>query len=318
MKNVTNLNIFETNLIDGPMRLKYDYFPEITGGVSRRKITDDMTEEMEDEFLKLRLNAGEKYGFDGKKIIVPSEEDVVKKGDYFVADFDVYNMDDDLWNVDIPGDIVLLKEDNPGIVIAYPVSDDPVLIIEDQVNKVTALTHCNIDRISRKIPIYAVKALIDEVGSNPKDLKVYISSHIKRDSNVYIRKPKSVRENREIWKKCVSHRQTKDKKNTNSERNMKFKVYRMYNKFLSEISCKIDQERAIINMLVKMGINMDNITVSKFDTYKEPLYYSDRRVNVTKEESIKGKFLVGAYYENTFPNYNSNCEYTGKSLIKKL
>lgn len=316
MKNITNLNIFETNLIDGPMRLKYEYFPEITGGVSRRKITDDMTEEMKEEFLKIRLNAGEKYGFDGKKIIVPSEEDRIKKGDYFIADKDIYNMDDDLWNVDIPGDIVLLKENNPGIVIAYPVSDDPVLIIEDPINKITGLTHCNIDRISSKIPIYAVNALIKETQSDPKNLKVYISSHIKKESNAYIRKPKSVRENREIWRKCISHR--KNKKNNNKANDKQIRLYRTYNDFLSKISSKIDQEKAIINMLVKKGINIDNITVSKFDTYKEPLYYSDRTVYVTKEECIKGKFLVGAYYENTFPEYNSKCEYTGKSLIKKL
>ena len=71
-------------------------------------------------------------------------------------------------------------------------------------------------------------------------------------------------------------------------------------------------------MLVKKGIDIDNIVVSSKDTYRTDLYYSDRKVNVTKEELIKGKFLVGAYYENTFPLYDSNCKYTGKSLIKKL
>ena len=175
----------------------------------------------------------------------------------------------------------------------------------------------NIDRISNKIPIYALKALNEEAGSIPKNLKVYISSHIKRDSNVYVRKPKSIKENREIWKKCIFHKNEKNKAKKENKNNVST-VYLLWNKFLSRISCRIDQEKAIINMLVKKGVNIDNITVSKNDTYKDPLYYSDRMFYVTKEESVKGKFLVGAYYENTFPDYNSKCEYTGKSLIRKL
>ena len=47
----------------------------------------------------------------------------------------------DLWNVDIPADVVVLKKDNPGMVIAYPVSDEPVVIVEDK-EKATRIFRC--------------------------------------------------------------------------------------------------------------------------------------------------------------------------------
>ena len=317
MKGITNLNIFETNILDGPMKLKYDYFPEITGGVSRHKITDDMTEEMKEEFVKLREKAGKRYGFDGMKIIVPCEEDSLNVGDYFVADDAVYDMDDDLWNIDIPGDIVVLKNDNPGIAVAYPVADDPVLVVEDRVNGAVALTHCNVDRISAKMPVFAVKALQKEVGSSVPDLKVYIGTHLKRESNIVLRRPRSVVQNKEIWKKCIS-RKSGNKNKRKKVKNVRSGLSYFLFKGLDKISYRIDQEKAIINMLVKYGVDKDNIVVSESNSFTDASYFSDRKASMFREDLLKGKFLVGAYYSNTIEEYDNKCPYTGQVLTRKL
>lgn len=299
INNVSNLKIFETNLLDGPMRLKYEYFTEITGGVSKRKITDAMTEEMRDEFLASRINAGFKYGFDGKKIVVPYEAyGRYQRGHYFVADDNVFSMDEDLWNVDIPGDIVILKEDNPGMVVAYPVSDEPVVIVEDPKNGACALTHCSLERITKEMPCLAVDALVKEVGSNVADLKVYISSNLKKDNYISLVKPSCIDKNRKVWKDCIK-RGSVSKINKNANLGQK-----ALNNLLSCFKYSIDQEKAIYNMLVKKGVLPLNITISDIDTYIDPVYYSSAAEANFGLGSKNGKFLVGAYYDNTFPSLN--------------
>lgn len=292
MSNVSNLKIFETNLLDGPMRLKYEYFTEITGGVSKRKITDAMTQEMKEEFLSSRVNAGFKYGFDGKKIVVPYEVyGRYKRGHYFVADDNVYAMDDDLWNVDIPGDVVVLKKDNPGMAIAYPVSDDPVVIVEDQEKGACSLVHCDMERIGKEMPVYAVDALVKEVGSNISDLKVYISSNLKKENNFYFVKPALINKDKKVWKGCI-------KRGSSVNVNLCNKALR---NLLKHLVHSIDQEMAIYNMLVKKGVLPSNITISEIDTFTDPVYYSSVAESIYGLGSKNGKFLVGAYYSDTFP-----------------
>jgi len=307
MSAISNLKIFETTLLDKPMRLKYEYFTEITGGISKRKITDAMTQEMREEFLSSRINAGFEYGFDGKKIVVPYEVyGKYNKGHYFVADDNIFAMDDDLWNVDIPSDIVILKEDNPGIVIAYPVSDDPVVIVEDQKKGACALTHCSLERISKEMPNLAVDALVKEVDSNICDLKVYISSNLKKENNVSLVKPSCIEKNKKVWKDCV-RRGIVPKVRKNAVLGEK-----ILKSILSSMKYSIDQETAIYNMLVKKGVLESNITISDINTYVNPIYYSSAAENSFGFGTKEGKFLVGAYYEDTFPDLD------GKNFVRSL
>lgn len=300
MKNISNFKIFETNILDGPMQLKYEYFSPDTGGIFKRKVTDFMSQEMKDEFLSLRIDAGIKYGFDGKKVIVPCEAyGKYKNGHYFVADSDVYNMDDDLWNVDIPGDVAILKKDNPGIAIAYPVSDDPVVIAYDPVNEACALSHCDLKKISKEMPNFVVDALVKEIGSDASDLKVYISSNLKKESNHFFMKPDCIESNRKVFKGCIKKGAMKI--NNNSGLGTKALL-----KLLNCFVFSVDQEKAIYNMLVKKGVDPSNITISKYDTYKDPLFFSSQFENKHKVDCKSGKFLVGAYFDDTFPSYDGS------------
>ncbi len=329
MNNITNARIFNTNLIDGPMRFKH-YLEENYGNVPKRKQTDWLESEVKKEFLGNRIKAGLKYGFNGKKIIVPYDNDEYPKGHYFVADETIYNKDDDLWNVDIPADIVLLKKDNPGIVVAYPVSDDPVVIIEDQENGALALTHCDINKINNRIPAHAITALEKEVGSNVKNLKVYIGPNLKKENNIsYLFKPKNIKKHKNIWENCIERetkiiiepkiyqkyqKQLKTAENLKNKLSIVSKILKESKEFTQNSGTQspkfyhiyqINEEQAIKNILLKRGIQEENITINQADTFSSVGYYSTANYE-TGNEAAFGKFLVGAYYEDTFPDYDGS------------
>ena len=295
MKGISNLKIFETNIYDKPMQLK-SYFKDYSSEEFDKKGFAGKVDEIERikiEFLKNRILMCKKYGFDGRKIIIPYDNQIsYKTGSYFIADDNIYSENEDLIYVKKPSDIVLLKEDNPGIVIGYPVSDDPVVIMEDKEHGISALAHCNLEQISNKVPLYMIKALQREANSNIENLKVYISSNLKKENHNYLLKPKTIKNNHEIWKGYIK------KHKLNNENNF------------IEIICdlltyQVDQESAIFNMLVKRGIKPKNITISEKDTYKNNELFSSKLVKDFREKSLQGKFLVGAYYEGTFPEYEA-------------
>lgn len=293
MEKVSNLKIFETSLYDRPMELK-SYFIDYNEDFDYKdyRAKSEEIKRIKEEFLENRILRGKKYGFDGKKIIVPNDAGNHELGSYFVADDKIYSEKDDLIYVKKSKDIVLLKSENPGIVIGYPVADDPVVIIEDKKNLVSALAHCNLDKISKKIPLYMIKALENEAGSNVEDLKVYISSNLKKQHNRFIIRPKTIKENPGVWKDSIQKYKVNNIK----------KISTIMKEFLSY---QVDQEKAISNMLVKKGIKPENITISDNDTYQSGTLYSDRKVKDYKNIDLQGKFLVGAYYEGTFPEYKA-------------
>lgn len=296
--SISNVKIFVTNIANGPMDFK-SYYEEYKNDENENHDFETKKQgvrRLKENFLKKRLIVGKEYGFDGRKIIIPkSEGSRIKQGSYFIADESVYNKKDDLVYLKVPGEIVLLKRENPGIVIAYPVSDDPVIIVEDKENGICALAHCSIDKISRKLPEKVLTVLKTEANSNISNLKVYIGPHIKRDHNMYLIKPKSVRENYPIWKGCTSRKSKQIKK-----------VKKIKRPLLEKIAYKIDVEKAITKILIKKGIKPENIEVSNIDTYESFMHYSSRFAKDCKEPFLEGKFLVGAYYNETFPEYEES------------
>ena len=295
MSNISNLKIFETNIYDRPMEKRSyfrDYLSEDFDSKSYQEKKEELREKSQ-EFLENKVLMCEKYGFDGKKIITPNDIGVgYECGSYFIADEKLYQKSDDLSNLKKAGDIVLLKEDNPGIVIGYPVSDDPVVIMEDKKRGISALAHCDLEQISKKIPIYMLKALQKEANSDLENIKVYISSNLKKENNRHILKPKVVKNNPELWKGFIKKHSSSHSKNLNEL------IYDL-------LTYKIDQESSIFNMLVKRGINPENITISEKDTYQNSDLFSSKNVKDLREKSLQGKFLVGAYYEGTFPEYEA-------------
>ena len=76
----------------------------------------------------------------------------------------------------------------------------------------------------------------------------------------------------------------------------KNKIYHIY---------QINEEQAIKNILLKRGIQEENITINQADTFSSVGYYSTANYE-TGNEAAFGKFLVGAYYEDTFPDYDGS------------
>ena len=284
------LKIFETNVFDGSMSFKDYVKDEISDEFDSKNFSEKEAElrALKAKFLALRVKAGHRYGFDGRKIIVPFDSDCLE-GSYFEADSSIYDKSDDLYNVKIPGDIIILTKDNPGIVMGYPVSDDPVIIAEDVKQGISALCHVNIDRISSEIPCQMLDLLVNEYNSNIEDLKFYISSNLKKKHNNLIFKPKYIKNNPNIWKGKIK------KKNLELS-GIKDLICKISNLFIYEVN----QERAIVDMLVKKGVSPSNITVSESDTFANDILYSTTFANLVNEDKVRGKFLVGAYYEGTF------------------
>ena len=307
MEKRKKVSIIETGIIDGQMSFKY-YLQDAVKDFdqmdfsSKEKAIKETKEKYEENMQKV----GKEYGFDGKKLVVPYDNGIkYRPGEYFIADEKIYQKDKNLKKVKTPGDIVLLKKDNPGITIGYPVSDDPVVIMEDQKKGITALAHCGLRQIGDRVPLHMINALKKEAGSSLDDIKVYISSNLKQESNRIILKPKAIKNNPDLWKGCIKKRFTfYQGQNT---------IQKLINLSIGLICSNIDQEQAIINMITNIGIPEENITVNKKNTYTEATLYSSTKSKMLHEPVIDGKYLVGAYYEDSLPQYT-----TEKGRTRKL
>ena len=69
-------------------------------------------------------------------------------------------------------------------------ADCPVLIAEDRLQEISAIVHCGIYHINRGLPREFIKTLINKYHSNPKNIYLYIGSHIKKESYIYDTYPK--------------------------------------------------------------------------------------------------------------------------------
>lgn len=255
------LVIFETNISDGIMSPNKKFYP--------KDYTDKM---IETEFLNTRLKAGEKYGFDGRKILHPKQKDVKFIEDYpdgkYIRISDNNLTKDDYWYIDLVADILIIDKNYPNIVIGHGMADCPILIVEDTKNKVVAISHCGSKQINREVPKYTVEALLKESNSNIKDIKVYIGSCIKENSYRYEEYPKWAT-NTKVW-----------------ENNIKKKDDYYY----------IDLVKAIKMQLYEHKIEDKQITVSPYDTYTNPNYYSHTNEKRNGPKS-NGQNFVGCFYK---------------------
>lgn len=253
------LIIFETNNQDGIMSKVKRFYP-----------ASYTEEEISQAFLKTRQKIGEKYNFNGLKILQPAQKDVEKNFTY--PDGTYKRIDEsclkqkDLWDEKIPADILVIDSNYPDIVVGHRMADCPVIIAEDRKQQVVAVSHCGAMQINRKVPMYTIKALQKEVNSNKNDIFVSIGSCIKKDSYTYDCYPNWATD-KTIWKDCIEK---------------KDHIY------------YIDLVTAIINQL---DIPKENITVSPIDTYKDPTYYSHVS-EINKEEKPIGQNFVGAFYKS--------------------
>ncbi len=255
----SKIMIFESGIKDGIMSANAKFYAD---GVSK--------EERERCLLKVRLNLGKKYHFDGKKIFhakqkLPTEPENYPDGKYIVLN-ETHMNKDDFWEEQLPADILILSEKYKNIVVGNQMADCPILIIEDRRLGVTALSHCGVSYINRKLPLQTVEALQKEYNSNVSDLYVYIGSCIKKNSYVYDCYP-AWATNDEVWQDCINQKDN---------------------------NYYIDLIKAIENQLKAAGIT--NINISSKDTATSDEFYSysaANKGNIAK----KGQNFVGFFYK---------------------
>lgn len=255
----SKIKIFESGIEEGIMSRNKKFYKDGTS-----------EEEINKLFLEVRKKIGNKYGFDGKKMFQALQKTEINKIDYPDGKYHVINEEDinreDLWYVEIPTDILILKEKYKNIVVGNQMADCPILIVEDRKKGVTALSHCGAPYINRKLPYQTAEALIKEFNSNPEDLYAYIGSNSKKESYIYDRYP-AWATNEDVWNGYIT------------EENKDF---------------HIDMEGAMLKQIRALGIK--NIEISKIDTVTDDRYYSHSafsKGNISK----KGQNFVGFFYK---------------------
>lgn len=232
---------------------------------------DGMTEEeIEEEVKKARIKLGKKFGFSGLKMF----EAIQKKKDNndlypdnkYVVLKDKHMQKEDFFQEKIETDILIITSKYPKVAVSFGVADCAVIIAEDRKLGATALAHCGINEINRELPKGVIKSLIKEFNSNPKDIYLYIGSHIKKESYQYDKYPPQAT-NQEVWKDAIEEENG---------------IY------------YIDLDQAIINQLKEFELG--EIVISPIDTAKEP-YYASHRMRMKGHLDKKGQNVVGFYYK---------------------
>lgn len=256
--------IFESGIDDGIMSRNPKFYK------------DDIPQEKIDQiFLQTRLKLGEKYGFNGKKIFQANQKTPTNGVQYPDGKYIVLNdknmQKDDYWYEDLPADILIISSDYPNIVVGNQMADCPILIAEDRFLGVTALAHCGVSYIDRKLPIQTIEALKKEYHSNLSNIYAYITSCASKENYVYDCYPKWAI-NKEVWQGSIIE---------------------------EEGNYHIDMLHAIIKQLTEIGIT--NIAYSEEDTVTSPQFYSN---NATSKGIFtkKGQNFVGFYYKNNGRN----------------
>lgn len=227
-------------------------------------------EEIKKQLREARIKLGKKYKFNGLKMLqltqkmednkeYPDNKSVIinkkhlKKYDYF----------DEI----IKADILMITSKYKNIVLCHRMADCPVLIAEDREKEVTAITHCNMYHINRELPKELIKSLITKFNSNPKNIYLYIGSHIHKENYIYDKyPPKATNEN--VWKNAIE------------------KI---------EDNYYIDLIKAIKNQLDEY--DLPEIKISQIDTFSNEKYASHSAVfkgNLNKN----GQNIVGFYYKD--------------------
>lgn len=309
----SNLKIFYSTIEDGNMNTNSSFYPE---GMTKDEITKN--------FYVRRLILGRTLGFDGSKILIPSqkqfpnitgkteekqrellekyyfsypngksiqinkeliekelksleekEKSVLKK--YYTVHYDDHDevpTDDkinellekgyqDYYEIDLPADILMIDHTMPGVSLAYPVADCPVVFAEDIKNGVTAMAHCGGEYIDRELPGQIIDALTTKVSSKPEDIKVTVGPHVQAESYTYDCMPRWIK-NEEKWKNSLNED--------------------------TDGLLHINMKRAIINQLIEREVRLENIFVSNIDTKTDPRFYSN------SNSKKPGRFYTGCFY----------------------
>lgn len=253
------LKKFNTTRNDGPMSLKKDFYP---ANVSEEDIAIDL--------VLRRMEIEEKYGIDGTRIIVPSQDITLKRhkmGHYedvteMVSDILSEDPFCDLWKLDIPCDIMLIKSNVENVALAYPVADCPVVIL--RARQTLAIAHCSAVHIDRYLPMQMVDAITKVSKAKDCEIEAYVGPCAGK-SYIYETYPDWA--NNDDWEHFITE------------------------------TCEgysINLRKTILSQLMRRGVS--NVTTSTVDTITDTNYYSNYAYKHGEEEK-NGRFLSGAYFE---------------------
>lgn len=255
MVDVSNaVKTFYSTRIDGPMSGGKAFYNE---NMSREEIIKDLK--------RRRELLGSKVGIDGTKMIVPYQNLKMHKEGHFediterISDILVDDPNYDLWNLDIPCDIMLVRSSLKGVVLCYPVADCPVVIVKT--DDTIALAHSSAACIDRCLPMQTVEAI--KSVSNNQNIQAYVGP-CAGSAYVYEEYPNWAKNDN--WKNFIED--TKD-------------------------GYKIDLKSAVVAQLKSMGVT--DIRVSNIDTITDSRFYSNYAYR-HGEEDKNGRFLTGAYF----------------------
>ena len=252
------LRILETGNKYGCMNTKVSCYKE---GMSKKEIRA--------EFLEHRKMAAEdnKYAFDPYKFYMPSQDGKGKAVELTKEMVEAY---EDGWDLDIPGDILVITNKIPGVVAGFPVADCPVVIASDLKNGVTATAHCSAAMIDNYLPKMTIESLQSEYDSKLEDIYVYIGAHA-GSSWTYDKWPNWAKEN--FWEETGAI----------TEENG---LYR------------INLRKALLSQLHPE--KFETFIVNTTDTRTNPNYYSNSVYNNGEGPKEKdGRHFEGAYYQKT-------------------
>lgn len=252
--SVNNLRIIDNGKKYGCMNTGKNFYPE---GLS--------LEERKALFLEHRRLASASYNeeFDPKKIYVPKQNKEGKAVELTRAMVEAY---EDGWDLDIPGDILIITKDLPGVVAGFPVADCPVLIASDLKNGVTATAHCGAEMIDNYLPKLTIESLQSKYDSKLDDIYVYIGAHA-GNNWTYDSMPKWAKES--FWEETGA---IKEKENGEFE---------------------IDLRKALLYQL--NPDDFETFIVNNDDTITNPNYYSNSASR--NDKSKAGRQFIGAYYK---------------------
>lgn len=261
------MKTFYSTISNGPMTGNKSFYDE---NMTKEEIIADLKAR--------RIELGRQNKFDGTRIIVPYQQE--KPKDYtpghcedvteYVKSLLNGNPNYDLWNEDIPCDIMLIRSSLKGVVLAYPVADCPVVIVESRNSfgdsVAMGLAHCGASYIDRHLPENLVDAVKKASKCKDNQLSAYIGPCAGYNDYIYDRWPKWATDT-DFWEKFI--RQSKDE-------------------------FKINLLDAVRSQLKNMKVPL--ITSSGIDTISNPNFYSNSAYS-HGAKTKGGRFLTGAYYK---------------------
>ena len=253
--SVKNLRILNTGNKYGTMTTKPCFYEKGLSFDDRKAI-----------FLERRKMAAadNNYAFDPYKFYMPSQN---KEGKAVELTKDMIDAYEDGWDLDIPGDILVVTDKTPGVVAGFPVADCPVIIASDLKNGVTATAHCSADMIDNYLPKMTIEALQSDYNSKLDDIYVYIGAHA-GNSWTYDTWPRWAKE--DFWEKTGAITE-------------KDGIYRI---------------NLRVAMLSQLNPELfETFIINSDDTITNPNYYSNSAARTDKAKD--GRHFEGAYYQKT-------------------